>query len=93
MGSGRYINANEEAYYTYVHQFRFDQPLYVQEAILCARAEMSCEVDTCTPCDWTAPENVNIFSLFSHTRLFHLLLCVFLRPLHSESFHSIIHFS
>ena len=36
--------------------FEFDQPLYLNEPIICADLEQSCPPLDCVPCDWTTPE-------------------------------------
>ena len=56
------VVGNEEYKYTQM-TLKFDQPLYLNEALLCAEADSSCSPKNCVPCDWTGHVEVPALSL------------------------------
>ena len=51
--------------------FEFDQPLYVNEPLLCPYAEEQCpSPPSCTPCDWTGPQVKLFFKKWAHESFF-----------------------
>ncbi len=56
----------------------FDQPLYLNEPLVCAEAEKPCVPNTCDVCDWTGNVEVTA-ALFS--------ICFLQRIIFSESFY------
>ena len=57
------VVGNEVYEYTQM-TLEFDQPLYLNEALLCAEAEFPCEPNDCVACDWTGSVDVRIFLFF-----------------------------
>ena len=39
-------------------ELEFDQPLHLEEPLLCGGAEKACQDLTCTPCDWSSMEAI-----------------------------------
>ena len=61
------VVGNEVYEYTQM-ALEFDQPLYLNEALLCAEAEYPCFPNDCVACDWTGSVDVRHLDLLIFAR-------------------------